>query len=394
MNVKPVRHITLSILFLVFHLMLSEKIQAQTLAMPEWEQAVPLPEWEGRENPGLAGMLSGFHAGILIMAGGANFPYAYPWQGGSKRYHQSIYLWQPGQEQKPGCFIQQSILLPEPMAYAGCVSTSQGVVCAGGENAKGLSKRVYLLRLHQKNKKIQVTELPELPIALSNAMLAEVDGKLYLAGGESATGTSHNLYIFSWQDSAKGWQQGESLPAPVANGIWLADKHAQADRIWLLGGRARQAHGITAFSDQVFCYDVKTRKWLRKASLPYPLAAGTGVLYDNNHILLLGGDKGHLYNQTEELIRQEKDASGEEAKALVKLEKNKLQEGHPGFSREILRYDIARDQWTQSGVLPFATPVTTQAHIQQNRIYLPSGEIRAGVRSPFIRIAKIPVTNE
>jgi N-acetylneuraminic acid mutarotase len=60
----------------------------------------------------------------------------------------------------------------------------------------------------------------------------------------------------------------------------------------------------------------------------------------------------------------------------------------------MLRYDIRQNQWMQAGILPFATPVTTLAHIHQDRIYLPSGEIRAGVRSPFIRIAKMPAAHE
>lgn len=394
MNVKPTRHITFSILFLVFHLMLSEKIQAQTFAMPEWERNIALPDWEGREHPGLAGPLTGFHAGVLVVAGGANFPEGYPWQGGAKRYHQSIYTWEPGNGKGNDCFTRQQLQLPEPLAYAACVSTSQGVVCAGGENGKGLSDRVYLLRWQQKARKLQISMLPSLPEPMSNAMLTELDGQLYLAGGESATGTLQNLYTLSWQDTARGWQRKGLLPSPVSNGIWLAEKSADARHIWLIGGRARQSDGITAFSNQVYSCDVMAGKWERRASLPYPLAAGTGVVYDNNRILVFGGDKGFIYNETEELIRKEKNAASPEEKLRIKQVKDKLQEAHPGFSREALGYDMATNQWRKLGELPFATPVTTTALTHQNRIYLPSGEIRAGVRSPLIRIGKLPEIHE
>lgn len=394
MNVGPTRHISFSILFLVFHLMLSEKIQAQTFAVPEWEQPVQLPAWEGKDHPGLAGPLTGFHAGVLVVAGGANFPDGYPWQGGTKRYHQNIYTWEPGGDNSNSCFTRQQILLPEPMAYAACVSTSQGIVCAGGENAKGFSNQVYLLRWQQKSRKLQVSILPSLPLAISNAMLAELDGHLYLAGGETASGTSDNLYSFSWQDTAAGWKKIGQLPEPVSNGIWLAEKTANPGQLWLIGGRAKQPDGITAFSDRVYAYDISAAKWQRKASLPYPFAAGTGIVHDNNMILIFGGDKGLIYNQTEELILKEKMADSQEEKQRVKQTKDKLQQTHPGFSRELLGYDITANQWKKLGELPFATPVTTSAIVDQNRIYIPSGEIRAGVRSPMLRIGKMPSTHE
>jgi N-acetylneuraminic acid mutarotase len=117
-------------------------------------------------------------------------------------------------------------------------------------------------------------------------------------------------------------------------------------------------------------------------------------VHDNNKILIFGGDKGLIYNQTEELILKEKVADSQEERQRVKQTKDKLQQTHPGFSRELLGYDRTANQWKKLGELPFATPVTTSAIVDQNRIYIPSGEIRAGVRSPMLRIGKMPSTHE
>lgn len=381
-------------LYILFNLMLTATIQAQTSSMPEWDRNIHLPDQGGREHPGLAGPLTGFHGGVLIIAGGANFPDGYPWQGGAKRYHQNIYTWDPGDETQSSCFLQQSITLPEPLAYAACISTSQGIVCAGGENAKGLSDQVYLLRWQQKSRNLQISTLPGLPQGLTNAMLAELDGKLFLAGGETDAGTSDKLYVLSWQDTARGWQLAGQLPTPLSTGVWLAEQSMNANRIWLIGGRTRQASGITAFSDQVFAYDIITGKWSREGALPYALAAGTGVVCNNASIFLFGGDRGQAYNRTEELILNEKSSVGEIEKERARNEKRRFQEAHPGFSRELLRYNKALNQWQILGDLPFATPVTTYALLYNDCIYIPSGEIRAGLRSPIIRIGKMPGCHE
>lgn len=70
-------------------------------------------------------------------------------------------------------------------------------------------------------------------------------------------------------------------------------------------------------------------------------------------------------------------------------QKNKLQSSHPGFSKEILAYNIKEDKWTIAGQISFDSPVTTTAVIWGNKVMLPSGEIKAGVRTPQILSANL-----
>lgn len=125
-----------------------------------------------------------------------------------------------------------------------------------------------------------------------------------------------------------------------------------------------------------------------KTPLPYALCAGTGILQDR-HILLFGGDKGIVFNQAETLIAAIKNTSDPVKKQELILEKNKLQSTHPGFSREVIAYDIDQDTWSVAGLIPYETPVTTTAVNWENGILIPSGEIRAGVRTPRILKLKI-----
>jgi N-acetylneuraminic acid mutarotase len=57
---------------------------------------------------------------------------------------------------------------------------------------------------------------------------------------------------------------------------------------------------------------------------------------------------------------------------------------HPGFSKDVLLYNVQTNKWSKIGTIPFDSPVTTTAFKWGKRIYIPSGEIRAGVRTPHI----------
>ena len=55
----------------------------------------------------------------------------------------------------------------------------------------------------------------------------------------------------------------------------------------------------------------------------------------------------------------------------------------------MLMYDIDSDEWSIIGSIPFDVPVTTTAVPWGRDIIIPSGEIRAGVRTANILRARI-----
>jgi N-acetylneuraminic acid mutarotase len=102
----------------------------------------------------------------------------------------------------------------------------------------------------------------------------------------------------------------------------------------------------------------------------------------------LGGDRAETFTRVEETLAAIVVAAETEKPALIN-KKNKLLASHPGFSKEILRYDVESGKSVKAGLIPFPSPVTTTALIHQGMIILPSGEIRAGVRTPAILTATI-----
>lgn len=126
------------------------------------------------------------------------------------------------------------------------------------------------------------------------------------------------------------------------------------------------------------------------ASLPYAISAGTGWSDGDCEILLFGGDAGKTFNRTEELILAISREDDPVKKKILNQQKAALQATHPGFSKEILRYDVCGDAWSVIGAMPCDVPVTTTAVVAgDDEVLIPSGEIKAGVRTPRILQGKI-----
>ena len=99
--------------------------------------------------------------------------------------------------------------------------------------------------------------------------------------------------------------------------------------------------------------------WQRLADLPKPCVAGpTPAPSLDAGFLLLGGDDGSRVG-------------------FQPLDQ------HPGFPGTILAYDSKADTWREIGEVP-ASRVTVPTAFWHDRVVIPSGEVRPGVRSPEV----------
>jgi|SRR6218665_910041 len=350
------------------------------LKIDNWRKSDSLPSrQDGGDQPGLAGPVTGIHEGVLFVAGGANFPMEMPWKGGRKKYYRQGYLFRKnglGHWQYFDLFH-----LPNLLAYSANCSAARGIVFAGGENENGLSKGVFLLAWE--NEAAVIRPLPDLPVAVTNAAMTQHAEIVYVAGGETAAGVSNQFIFLDLNEESKGWQQLPSLPCPVSHCVLVHNDDDANSAIFLIGGRMKAAGGISTIYSSVYKYNVHKTAWVEKAPLPYPLSAGTGI-FANNHCYIFGGDTGGIFTKVEILAKAISAEESEEKKQQLISQKNELLSQHPGFSREIMVYNAATDKWTTAGNLPFECPVTTTAILFENQTILPSGEVKAGVRTPYI----------
>lgn len=353
-----------------------------------WRIAGQLPSNNGQPvSLGVAGPVTGTHGKVMFVAGGANFPDSMPWQGGRKKYYNQIDVFTKSSNHL--VHVAGNFTLPYKIAYAASCSTPNGVLYAGGENESGISDKAFLLKWDDATKSVIAEQLPVLPIAVTNAAATSHNNIVFIAGGESHEGVSDKCWSIDLNNSASGWKELSSLPKPVSHAVFVAIKSAGILKLYLVGGRRKTTQGISELYNSVFELSIGENQWKELPPLPYALSAGTGVAIGSAGIILFGGDRGTTFSKVESYLSAISKATNETEKQQLIQQKNQLLVAHPGFSKEILLYNITTGKTKTTGTIPFPVPVTTTAFWWDKVVMIPSGEIKAGVRTPQILMAKI-----
>lgn len=350
-----------------------------------WSQ-LPIADGLDRQD-GLAGASSGLFNEVMLIVGGSNFADGRPWKGGKKKYYDDIYVVKKAG--KNFSWAKKTYKLPFNLAYASTISTPKGIICIGGENENGLSQKVLLLQW--KNEEVGIKYLPDLPFGITNGSATFSDNVIYILGGESKKETLQYFYQLDISINNGQWGKLPDLPLSLSHSVAVA----QSGKIFLFGGRSKTESGISNLSNKVFCFDLKRKEWktLKNISdenkeIP-ALSAGVGVGIGHDKILLIGGDKGNIFSQIETYNAKIALSKDENEKVKLQTEKVALLENHQGFSRDIYAYDIRKNSWTKFGEMPMITPVTTNIVKWDDNIFIPSGEIKPGIRIPNVLIGKI-----
>jgi N-acetylneuraminic acid mutarotase len=263
----------------------------------------PMPPSSGDSiQRGVAGPVTGSQGDYLLVAGGANFRNGLPWKGGIKEYHDDIYLLRQNALHSYSWEIS-SLKLPLNLAYPACVNTPGGVLSIGGENETGPLKQVFLISFS--DGKVLLKTLPGLPEPVSAAGAALIGSKVYLAGGMNSEGASASFRCLDLKAPETGWVKLPDLPFPVSHAVVVAQQDSTRPCIFLIGGRNKTGDWSDFFSSN-WKYDPESGKWMREPDIrengkPVPLSAGTGIAVGKNSIVLFGGDRGMIFNQTEKL---------------------------------------------------------------------------------------------
>lgn len=356
----------------------------------DWSVAAVLPSVNGEKQPGLAGPVAGIINDYLLVGGGANFPDGLPWYGNKKQYQDEIYLF----EKKEGKIVNASISkqkLLNPVAYCANVTTPKGLVYIGGENEQGLSDKVILVEYNPIANELVFSDLPALPFSLTNLSATFYNHTIYVAGGNSKNGPSDKFFCLNLAMPGAKWESLPDIPVKISFAVMVVQSNGDHDCIYLVGGRRKNGNGISDIFSTVYQFDMKNNRWSQKKSMPYAVSAGTGIADDSDQILILGGDKGETFGKEEKLNAAIKSETNEQKIKQLTKERIALLEAHPGFAGDVLLYNTISDEWEKLNSLPPGNPVTTTAIKWGDDIIIPSGEIKAGVRTPQILIGKFPV---
>ena len=326
----------------------------------DWQELASIPD-----PLGVAGPFAGVHNDALIVAGGANFPQPV-WENG-KVWHQAIHVLIKSGEQYQWL---DGGTLQRPLAYGASVSTSDGVVCMGGNDAAETYSDVFLLQWDESTKTIVRKEYPSLPRPCAFGAATLVGNIIYLAGGQSTGSLQSSMTNFWSLDLSQADQPGKFVwkeldPWPGSSralNLTVHQHNGFHDCIYVMSGRRQENENAESvqFLTDVWEYTPVTESWRKRRDLPRSVMAGTGIGYGQSHIFVLGGADGSLFFKADD-----------------------LKDEHPGFPKEALSYHTITDTWASAGEMP-SNHVTTVALKWDGAIIIPTGEVRPRVRSPKV----------
>ena len=336
-----------------------------------WDELTPLPDKQG-----FAGPFAGVAGGKLLVAGGANFPAAPPWEGGRKHWYDRVFaLSEPkGEWEEIGT-------LPRPIGYGVSVTWRDQVICIGGGDADRHYADVFSIKWD--GTKLEISNGPPLPQPIAFATGVLVEDTIYLAGGSSdpaATRASDQIWkldLSAGLDDAR-WVALPTWPGPERT---LATMAFQNGKVLLVGGARLLPDGeggvTREFLTDGYAFDPTRNAWEATSPIPVPFVAAPSPAIPLGYadLLFAVGDDGRFF-----------------------FDQESVRDSHPGFPIELYRYNTVTDRWTKAGEFPRQLdpsgdsrrnggrypPVTTTVVEWDGRFLLPSGEIRPGVRTPKV----------
>lgn len=325
----------------------------------EWnvEQIPVLPDVQG-----FAGMYAGVIEGMLVVAGGANFPDKMPWEGGVKRWYNTIYTL----DEETKKWRMSDVRLPDSLAYGVSTSYDGNILIVGGSNNSN-QPVTTTCRITLEKGQLAIKKLSPLPMALVNMCGTLVGDYLFVAGGSTSSDGWPTTGFFVYDIRLDYWKQLADIPGPArinavsasAAGVFYLFSGIQLDRIES-GIKRTILTDAYSYTPQIVNGVINGGKWKRLADMPRGMAAGpspAATSRNDKHILIFGG-------------LDDKTAQHADPRT------------HPGFLPDLLQYDVAKDTWHFCGTLPKKEMRLTLPSVTKNGKYLLiNGEIGPGVRT-------------
>lgn len=299
----------------------------------------------------MAGPMTGAQDGVLISAGGTDWP-----EPGKKMWHDTIYALVPGEKT-----WRPAGKLRGPRAYGATVSVPGGVLVMGGDRGNGpeqLCQDVFLMSWD--GTQVQITKMPDLPTPATNSMAVVLDGVVYFAGG--AVGSPRlSSGEFLRMDLARpeaGWQSLPTWPGVARSHAVMA---ALDGAIYLLSGldthMGAGGKPESVYLSDGFRFDPTENAWEKLPDLPWSAIAAPSpapVTTSPARVFVLGGVDGRQAGKLPPDTRVPED---------------------------VIYFDVAAHQWKLWPERWPASAVTIPAVESGGGWNFVSGEIMGGVRT-------------
>ncbi len=329
-----------------------------------WSGAFRLPPIDGTNaNPGVARAFAGIDNGMVLLAGGANFPDKPLAAGGTKKFHDEIYGLACAAREPAWKIVGR---LPEPMGEGAAVSTPKGIVCVGGAvgaDGKTLTAKAFSLRWD--GTQVVSSPLPDFPRPVRMPAMAADGTRVYVVGGEGAACEVWTLDVAATQPL---WTALPPLPEaclqPVAAVQNTANKRTA---LFVFGGFSPTTGKALAGG---WSLEIKPDAATTWEAVP-PVAVkdtpeatrrtmigASALASGDQHILFFGGVDRELWDDR---VRNVRDFR---------------------FGKTVLAYHTVTEKWFELKETPFAGRCGAAVlRLPDGRVLVASGEVAPGIRT-------------
>jgi sialate O-acetylesterase len=316
---------------------------------------------------GVSAPFCGVAQGVLVVAGGANFPDKPLLEGGAKRMYNDIWIKSPSFWKK---WIRAGHL-PDSTAYGATFQLGDTLVFAGG-NAEGeTTDKVY--SMHLSFGKAVLRTLPQLPVPLEQAGFTRDGDHLYLVGGLSGAACSTGVYVCNTEDYR--WEKLTDLPEPLVQPLAFAAEGT----LYVWGGFNPETLEV---SPRGLSLNLEhPEAWAEAPSVPDDgtFTGAAGCTMPDCRLVVVGGVNREIF-----------------ARALHNTPEDRIpylskKPSEYQFRSDVWRFDPATEEWKLLGNVSscaLAGPGVAVCGLKE--IYVAGGELKPGVRSPKIFTLRLP----
>ena len=318
---------------------------------------------------GVSAPFCGVAQGVLVVAGGANFPDKSLLEGGAKRVYADIWAKAPTSRK----WIHAGVL-PDSTAYGATFAVDSTLILAGGNVCGTTTDKVYELRLHYG--KAVLRTLPQLPEPMEQCGWTRAGDRLYLVGGVGTTG------VYACTIGDYHWDKIADLPEPLVQPVAFAS----AGKLYVWGGFNPETlevsdkgivMDIPAPGGDAFVISSGVEKSVWRLTEPIPdggtFVGATGATLPDGRLAVVGGVNRAIF-----------------ARALHNTPEDRIpylskEPAEYQFRQEVFAFDPLTETWSLLASDPacaLAGPGVA-AHGPRS-LYVAGGELKPGVRSPKI----------
>ena len=363
----------------------------------EWKEIARLPTVAGFETqPGVAGMFAGAQDLFLIVAGGANYAVGQPWNEAPKAYWDKIFVLEKTRKDDGNHtykWLEAGMELPHALAYGASVNVGDGLLCIGGCSVEKCYDECFVLRWNVAESKVESVPFPKLPAPLAHMSAAKIGNMVYVIGGqETTTGRATKTFLaldlaqrtnpesFAWQ-KLPAWDGPARIHALASEG-----SDGETESLYVCGGR-NPGGGTEDFLTDLHRYDPVKKSWAVMGSALDPagntatLMAAPAFFVPPHHLVVVGGTDEKLIQLLEDNARRLAVVDPTESADRRKLNQL-IMENFPGYSRNVMAFDIVSSEWTViKGSFPDRPPTATVVVPWDGSYVIPGGETGPGRRS-------------